>query len=279
MSKSAQSHVLFITCPDRQGLIHKITGVLYRHKLNIIELHEHVDGEDFIMRTVVAGDVKAETLKHDLEKELPDADIRVQSQARKRLLLLASKEPHCLGDLLVRHAAGEYEADILAVISQHDSLRSLAERFDVPYHHVPAEGKSRLEHEAEMEKVIAPYQADYLILAKYMRIFDPSFVSRYQERIINIHHSFLPAFKGANPYAQAYERGVKIIGATAHYVNNDLDEGPIITQSVIPVDHTQNAASLSRAGKDVERLVLSRAVKLVLENRVVLRGHRTLVFD
>ena len=281
--KASAHYILLVVCPDEQGLIHKITGAIYRHKLNIIENHEHVGEEDsiFVMRTLVSGEINESALIKDLKSELPkSAQISLKSKnTKKKLVLLATKEPHCLGDLLLRHSAGELNADLLAVISQHDSLRKLTERFEIPYHHVPVADLSRLEHEQELEKVINPYKPDLLVLAKYMRIFDPSFVKKYEGKIINIHHSFLPAFKGANPYAQAYERGVKIIGATAHFVNNDLDEGPIITQDVIHIDHTKNAAELSRAGKDIERLVLAKGVKLALEDRVILRGSRTLVFD
>jgi formyltetrahydrofolate deformylase len=277
------THILIITCPDQPGLIHAVTGVLARRSLNIVENHEFVDhiNGSFHMRTVVEGALSPDDLLRELKLALPaSADLSLTAQGtKKKLVLLATREPHCLGDLLLRHAAGEMNADILAVVSQYDSLRELVERFDIPYHHVPVGSLSREEHEYRIAETVAPYRPDYIILAKYMRIFSPTFVGRFGNRMINIHHSFLPAFKGANPYAQAYERGVKIIGATAHFVNNDLDEGPIITQSVIPIDHTQDPASLARAGKDVERTVLARALNLVLENRVVIQGTRTVVFE
>lgn len=283
MSTPPSSHILFITCPDQPGLIHKITGVIVRHKLNITENHEFVDqiNKSFLMRTVVEGPITRDALLKDLKTELPSStEIELSPvNQKKRLVLLATKEPHCLGDLLLRHEAGELNADILCVISQYDSLKKLVERFGIPFHHVPVGSHSREAHEMLLEQAITPYRPDFLILAKYMRIFSPEFVRKFGNRMINIHHSFLPAFKGANPYAQAYARGVKIIGATAHFVNNDLDEGPIITQSVIPIDHSQDATSLARSGRDVERSVLAKALNLVLENRVVVQGSRTVVFE
>lgn len=280
--KSSQN-VLLVTCPDESGLIHRITGVLVRHGLNITENHEFVDeiNKTFMMRTVVEGVFDKNALTRELGSSLPTgASVECTPLNRKkRLVLLATKEPHCLGDLLLRHEAGELNAEILAVISQYDSLKKLTDRFGIPFHHVPVGTATREEHEKAMEAAILPYQPDFLILAKYMRIFSPNFVQKFGMKMINIHHSFLPAFKGANPYAQAYARGVKIIGATAHFVNNDLDEGPIITQSVIPIDHSQDATSLARSGRDVERSVLAKALNLVLENRVVVQGSRTVVFE
>jgi formyltetrahydrofolate deformylase len=283
MKKSAlTNHVLLFSCPDEKGLIHRITGILLQHGLNITENHEFVDrgAASFFMRTDVTGDFPIPSLLGELKKELPAGSIiELHPQTPKRLVLLATKEPHCLGDLLLRHSAHELNAEIVAVISQYDSLQKLSERFDIPFHHVPVPGDNRDDHERALLKVIQGYKPDYLVLAKYMRILSSAFVQQFENRIINIHHSFLPAFVGANPYAQAYERGVKIIGATSHFVNQDLDEGPIITQSVISIDHSQDAGALAKAGRDVERMVLARALGLVLENRVIVQGRRTLVFE
>ena len=179
----------------------------------------------------------------------------------------------------MRHAHGELGADILAVVSNHTGLESLTTRFGVPFHHVPHADVSRHEHEAALERVLAPYAPDYLVLAKYMRVLTPDFVGRYAQRIINIHHSFLPAFVGSNPYRQAFERGVKIIGATAHFVTEQLDEGPIIAQAVVSIDHSYRLEEMTRAGRDVEKMVLAKALKLVFEERVFLNGSRTIVFD
>jgi formyltetrahydrofolate deformylase len=275
-------NVLLISCPDQKGLIHKITGVLYKHGLNITENTEFVDhnNQTFFMRTEVLGQIMAGNVISDLKKELPTgAQIELRAQSPKKLVLLATKEHHCLGDLLLRNAAGELQGTILSVISQYDSLKKLVERFDIPFHHVPVdEKKPREDHEKKLKAVIQKYDPDFLVLAKYMRILSADFVRPYANRIINIHHSFLPAFIGKNPYVQAYERGVKIIGATAHFVNEDLDDGPIITQSVIDINHTQDAAAMARSGKEVERMVLARALSLVLENRVIVQGRKTLVF-
>jgi len=172
------------------------------------------------------------------------------------------------------------EAKILGVISNYDSLKNLVEKFDIPYVHVSHEGLSRSEHEAKILEALEQFgDIDYIVLAKYMRILTPEFVERYEERIINIHHSFLPAFIGANPYKQAYDRGVKIIGATAHFVNNNLDEGPIIAQNTIPINHTMDWKQMQRAGRDVEKIVLSKALKLALEDKIFVYANKTVIFD
>jgi formyltetrahydrofolate deformylase len=204
--------------------------------------------------------------------------VRVTTLKKRPLVICATKEPHCLGELLLLNACGELQGDIKAVVSNHDSLRQLVERFDIPFHHVPHEGISREDHEAALLKVIEIYQPDYVILARYMRVLSQNFIRHLTHRIINIHHSFLPAFVGASPYRQAFARGVKLIGATAHYVTEELDAGPIIAQDVTPVDHSFTAERMAQAGRDVEKLVLARAVHLVLEERVFINGPRTVVF-
>jgi formyltetrahydrofolate deformylase len=192
---------------------------------------------------------------------------------------LASKEHHCLADLLVRHEFGELNAHLLAVVSNHNSLGPLVAKFGLPFHFLDHEGSPREAHEAGLQRVVEGYQPDYLVLAKYMRILSAGFVGRFPSRIINIHHSFLPAFAGAKPYHQAFQRGVKVIGATAHFVTEQLDEGPIIVQQVIPVDHTHTPQDLAQAGREVERLALARALKLAFEERVFLCSNRTVIFD
>ncbi len=272
---------VLIDCDDAKGLVYTISKVFYDRDLNIENNREFVDKDAnrFFMRTVVTGTFETEELDGALRKVLPaEADIRVIPPRRKKIVILATKEAHALGDILVRHADGELEADIEAVIANHDTLRDLVERFDIPFHHVPADGLSREEHEARMRERIDRYGFDYIVLAKYMRILTPGFVAAYPQKIINIHHSFLPAFIGANPYKQAHERGVKIIGATAHFVTDDLDEGPIIAQDVIPVNHRFDWKQMQRAGRDVEKIVLSRALALVLHDRVFVNGNKTVVF-
>jgi formyltetrahydrofolate deformylase len=279
---SMRNYVLRICCNDEKGLLHKITGAIYRRDLNVIENGEFVDRKDgiFFVRTAFSGDVDLYEVENELRECLPEITLLdLREQQPRRLLLFGTKEPHCIGDLLLRHAAGEVPARILGVIANHPDLKELTERFRIPFHHVSAEGLEREQHEAEVLKVVRSYNPDYLVLAKYMRVLSRSFVERFENRILNIHHSFLPAFIGRNPYQQAYERGVKIIGATAHFVNEHLDEGPIITQDVLSVSHTQDSADLARSGRDVERVVLARALQWVLEDRVIVHGKRTIVFS
>jgi formyltetrahydrofolate deformylase len=276
-----KNYVLRICCEDQKGLLHKITGAIYRRDLTVTENGEFVDREKkmFFMRTAFSGDVDPYEIENELRETLPGITLLdLHEQTPRRLLVFASKEPHCLGDLLLRHAAGELPARILGVVANHPNLSELTERFRIPFHHIPAEDLDREHHEAEVLKVVRSYNPDYLVLAKYMRVLTRGFVERFENRILNIHHSFLPAFIGRNPYQQAYDRGVKIIGATAHFVNEQLDEGPIITQSILPVSHTQDATELSRSGRDVERVVLARALQLILEDRVIVHGRRTIVF-
>lgn len=276
------THILLIDCPDETGLVHRITGVLYHRGGNVISNHEFVDRatSHFFMRTEFSGDLDPAALASELRTLLPKAAlIRLADNVPRRIVVLATKEPHCLGDLLIRHEYGELNAQLLAVIANHDTLGPLVERFGIPFHHVDHLDVDREEHEAEIERLIDRYTPEYIVLAKYMRILSPEFVAKYAGRIINIHHSFLPAFMGAQPYRQAFERGVKIIGATAHYVNAGLDTGPIIAQSVIPIDHGYTPADMARSGRDVEKIVLARALKLVFEERVFLSGNRTIIFE
>ena len=274
--------LLLVDCPDQRGLIHEITGALSRHGANILTNDEFVDPEAqrFFMRTAFVGPGALADLVGELQAVLPPpATVRIGRAGSHRIVILATREHHCLGELLLRHAHAELGASIQAVLSNHSTLASLTERFGVPFHYVPHERVSRAAHEAAVLEVLEPYQPDYLVLAKYMRILSPGFVDRYRTRIVNIHHSFLPAFVGSNPYRQVFERGVKIIGATAHFVTEELDEGPIITQAVVPVDHRYRPDEMAQAGKDVEKLVLAKALKLVFEERVFLSGIRTVVFD
>jgi formyltetrahydrofolate deformylase len=206
------------------------------------------------------------------------ARVRVTRAERRPIVVCATREPHCLGELLLLDAVGELPGKIVAVAANHDVLRGLVERFGVPFHHVPHEAESREAHEAALAAVIDAHAPEYVVLARYMRVLSPRFIARYTDRIVNIHHSFLPAFAGASPYRQAFARGVKVIGATAHFVTAELDDGPIIAQDVIAVDHTYTPERMAQAGRDVEKLVLARAVRLVLEERVFLHGRRTVVF-
>ncbi|HIM93951.1 MAG TPA: formyltetrahydrofolate deformylase [Campylobacterales bacterium] len=272
---------VLIDCEDAKGLVYKISKVFYDRDLNIENNREFVDKEQgkFFMRTVVTGDFDSDELSISLKAVIPnDANLQVIEPKRKKIVILATKESHALGDILIRYEAGELDANIEAVIANHDTLEGLVKRFDIPFFKVSAEGLSREEHELKVMEIIDQHQFDYIVLAKYMRILTPTFVSIYSKRIINIHHSFLPAFIGANPYKQAHKRGVKIIGATAHFVTDDLDEGPIIAQEVIPVNHRLEWKDMQRAGRDVEKIVLSRALNLVLNDRVFVHGNKTIIF-
>jgi len=243
---------------------------------------EFVDKENnkFFMRSVVDGNINSVELEKSIKDVLPSNSIvKVISPKKKNIIIMATKELHALGDILIRHEAGELEANILAVVSNYDKLESLVKKFDIPFVCVSHEGLERSEHEGKIIKCINSFEdVDYIVLAKYMRILTPRFVEAYKDKIINIHHSFLPAFVGANPYKQAYDRGVKIIGATAHFVNNNLDEGPIIAQEVIHVDHAYGWKDMQRSGKDVEKVVLSRALKLALEDRIFVYANKTVIF-
>ncbi|WP_295420095.1 formyltetrahydrofolate deformylase [Sulfurovum sp.] len=272
---------VLIDCEDAKGLVYKISKIFYDRGLNIDNNREFVDKEHgrFFMRTVVSGVFDLEELLEELKTVTPaDAHIRVIEPKDKKIILMATKESHALGDILIRHADGELGAEIACVIANHDDLERLVRRFDIPFFHIPADGMSREEHEGYIMKLINELEFDYIVLAKYMRILTPTFVRAYEQKIINIHHSFLPAFIGANPYKQAFDRGVKIIGATAHYVTNDLDEGPIIAQDVIPVNHRFSWKDMQRAGRDGEKIVLSRALALVLQDRVFVNGNKTVIF-
>lgn len=272
---------VLIDCEDAKGLVYKISKVFYDRDLNIDNNREFVDKEAnrFFMRTVVSGIFDIKELEDELKSVVPaDAHIRVIEPNDKKIIIMVTKESHALGDILIRHADGELGAQIECVIGNHDTLEELVRRFDVPFFHIPADGMSREEHEGHVMKLINEFEFDYIVLAKYMRILTPDFVKAYEQKIINIHHSFLPAFIGANPYKQAYERGVKIIGATAHYVTDDLDEGPIIAQDVIPVNHRFSWKDMQRAGRDGEKIVLSRALALVLHDRVFVNGNKTVIF-
>ena len=272
---------VLIDCEDAKGLVYKVSKVFYDRNLNIDSNREFVDKEQnkFFMRTVVTGLFEVEELENALKSIAPkNAHLKVIVPRRKKIVILATKESHALGDILIRHEAGELNADIEAVIANHETLKTLVERFDIPFFHVSTEGLSREAHELKVMKVIDTHEFDYIVLAKYMRILTSSFVSAYPQQIVNIHHSFLPAFIGANPYKQAFKRGVKIIGATAHFVTDDLDEGPIIAQDVIPVNHRLEWRDMQRAGRDVEKIVLSRALNFILNDRVFVHGNKTIVF-
>ena len=270
---------LLITCPDRHGIVAAVAGFLAGSGANIVSSDQHStdpEGGEFFMRmefNLEHGDLRAlgRAFAQEVAERL-DMEWRLADAGRpKRMAILVSREDHCLVDLLWRHRRGELDAEIPLVASNHPDHAADVESFGIPYHHVP------YPNEPELLELLRG--ADLVVLARYMRILSGEFLERLGAPVINIHHSFLPAFAGADPYRRAFERGVKIIGATAHFATEVLDEGPIIAQSVIPVDHSYSPGGMAQAGRDVEKLVLARALRLVLEERIFLLGNRTIVFD
>ncbi len=272
-------YTLLIDCDDRKGLVYKISKILYKNDFNIETQQEFVDKENnkFFFRALIAGEIDKEKLKKELLKEVECANIRIFQKRKKRVFIMATKEAHALGDILIKHYSGDLDIEITGVIANRDNLKDLVEKFNIPFYYIPAENKTRIEHENEMLKIITPLNPDFIILAKFMRILTPNFVEKFPDKIINIHHSFLPAFIGANPYKQAYDRGVKIIGATAHFVNNNLDDGPIIEQDVIRVNHEMSWEEMRIQGRDIEKIVLSRAIKLAIEDRIFVYANKTII--
>lgn len=274
--------IVVIQCKDQVGLVSGISGVMAQEKINIISMREHVDTQNsrFFARLELQQPADAASLQEKLQAVLPeDALIQITLQPDKKIVVLVTKEYHCLGDILLRNHFKTLGASVQCVIGNHTTLQDICRRFDVPFHLVSHEQESKVIFEQFLSNTIQQYEADYLVLAKFMRILSPEFVARFPMRIINIHHSFLPAFIGANPYRQAYERGVKLIGATAHFVTNDLDEGPIITQQIIPVSHALTAPDMVKAGKEIETAVLAKALQLVMDDRVLVFKNKTIVFD
>lgn len=274
--------IVRIVSRDEPGLVAKASGILFRHGCNLIENDEYVDRESatFFMRTAFNGDYPEQKLRQELIDAMPkDARVECFRQRRKRIVVLATREPHCLGDLLIRASFDDLYADVPAVISNRELLGGLTRSLGYRFHCISHADIPREEHERLMLEQIAAYEPEYIVMAKYMRILSDDFIRRYENRIINIHHSFLPAFVGANPYRQARRRGVKVIGATAHFASSELDEGPIIAQETSSTTHAQSVKSMIRDGRDVEKSVLSRALRLVFEDRVFVHGRRTVVFE
>ena len=271
---------LLIDTSDDKGLVYNVSKVLFEHGLNIEHNSEYVDKEvnKFFMRSVISGDVNENKLLQNIKLILPnDAYVKLSPKAKKDIVILATKETHCLGDILIRHHSGELNANIQAVVANRDTLKELVEKFNIPFIYITADDISREEHEKKMIKAIKKFDYELIVLAKYMRILTPKFVKTFPKQILNIHHSFLPAFIGANPYKQAFERGVKLIGATAHYVTDDLDEGPIIAQDITRIDHTFSWQNMRDAGRNVEKVVLSNALNLLLKDKVFIYGNKTVV--
>jgi len=275
-----EDYTLLIDTEDAKGLVYNISKVLFANNLNIEQNTEYVDKDTnkFFMRSIISGKISQNILLKELKEVLPqNAEIKLSKKAKKDVVILATKESHVLGDLLIRYIDGELNANIKAVIANHENLRSLVENFDIPFICISADELSREEHEEKVIEKINEYEPELIVLAKYMRILTPNFVDTFPKKVLNIHHSFLPAFIGANPYKQAHQRGVKIIGATAHYVTNDLDEGPIIFQDVVNIDHTYSWQDMRKAGRNVEKIVLSNAFQMLLDDKVFVHGNKTVI--
>lgn len=276
---------LLISCPDQPGLVAKMANFIYSNGGNIIHADQHTDFTAGLFLTRIEWQLEGFNLPRDIigaafQAIAQPLNARWQlhfSDAMPRIAIWVSKQDHCLFDLIWRQRAGELAAEIPLIISNHEKLQPIAAQFGIDFHHLSMSADIKAEQEAKQLQLLKDYNIDLVVLAKYMQVLSADFITQFANTI-NIHHSFLPAFPGANPYQRAYERGVKIIGATAHYVTQDLDEGPIIEQDVVRISHRDQTSDLIRKGKDLERMVLARAVRLHLQNRVLVYGNRTVVF-
>ncbi|MED4647003.1 formyltetrahydrofolate deformylase [Bacillus inaquosorum] len=279
---------LLVSCPDQPGIVSAVSAFLFEHGANIIESNQYTtdpEGGRFFLRIEFDCEgirEKKDTLQEALASIAEKFDMTwslTLASELKRVAIFVSKELHCLHELIWEWQTGNLMAEIAVVISNHEEARELVERLNIPFHYMKANKDIRAEVEKKQLELLEQYNIDVIVLARYMQILTPDFVSAHPNRIINIHHSFLPAFIGANPYKRAYERGVKLIGATSHYVTNDLDEGPIIEQDIERVDHRDNTDALKNIGRTIERSVLARAVKWHLEDRVIVHENKTIVFN
>ena len=274
--------IVVIQCKDQVGLVAAISRVLSEEGLNIVSLREHVDCTEnrFFIRVEADREAPTAMLEARLRSALPsDAVVSVNLRTEKKIAVLVTKEYHCLADILVRHHFKTLGASVQCVIGNYPILEDVCRRFEVPFSHISHQDLEKERFEQKIIDVLLSHQPDYIVLAKFMRILSPVFMTNFPSRIINIHHSFLPAFAGANPYRQAFDRGVKLIGATAHFVTEELDEGPIIAQQIVPVNHSFSVTDMVKAGKEIESAVLARALRLVFEDRVLVYKNKTVVFE
>ncbi len=277
--------ILTLSCPDRTGIVYRVSGLLVEFNGNILDAQQFGDEETgrFFLRVHfdLPPETSADTLRERFAPLADDYGMQWQihdARRRARLLIMVSKQGHCLNDLLFRTHSGQLRADVAAIVSNHPDYEPLARSYGIAFHHLPITADNKAEQEQRLLELVEAERIDLVVLARYMQILSENLCRQLNGRAINIHHSFLPSFKGARPYHQAHKRGVKIIGATAHYVTPDLDEGPIIEQDIERVDHTFEADDLVQVGSDVESLVLSRAVRSHVEHRILLNGNRTVVF-
>ena len=281
---SVQHYVLTLRCADAPGIIHAVSGALLATSANVLEQAQYTNERTgmFAMRTRFESEsTDVEALRVHVEQATTSFDpiITLRNEDdRHRVMIMVSQYDHCLVDLLYRQANGEIPMDVPVIVSNHEVCRPIADQYGIPFRYIPVEKGAKEQAEGELREVMTEFDVDAVVLARYMQILSNDLCGELEGKAINIHHSFLPGFKGARPYHQAYDRGVKLIGATAHFVTADLDEGPIIEQDVERVQHHHTAEELAQIGSDIERLVLARAVKLFAEDRVLLDGHRTVVF-
>jgi len=283
----ANRATLLVVCPDRMGIVAMLAQVLFGHGANILDSDQHIDPVAGMFFQRIRFDAAALTTdRAALEARLRDVSQQLAMTWRlawgtqiRRIAVLVSRQHHCLYDLLIRHRSGELPCEVAMVISNHTTAAPIAAHFDVPFHHLPITGEIRAEQEAAMAALFEHHHVDLIVLARYMQILSPALVARFPSSIINIHHSFLPAFVGANPYRQAFEKGVKLIGATSHYVTAELDQGPIIEQETIRVSHRDSVDDLVRKGRDLEKTVLANAVRWHLQDRVLVYAGKTVVFE
>jgi formyltetrahydrofolate deformylase len=284
---SGSSYIYAAACPDQPGIVAAVSGFLAERRLNILDadqFNDHLNGRFFIrVHFTELGDAfSVQKLREELVPLASRFDMHWSlhdTLERPRLLVLVSKLDHCLHDLLYRHRNGELRADIPMVVSNHKDCYGLAAWYDIPYRHMPVTPETKPQQERKLAEIVEEERIDFIVLARYMQVLSDAFCTAYPQRVINIHHSFLPSFKGAKPYHQAYERGVKLIGATAHYATAVLDEGPIIEQDVVRCSHRDSVDDLVRKGRDLEKVVLARAVRWHLDDRVLAYGNKTVVFD
>jgi formyltetrahydrofolate deformylase len=287
MPETPITATLLISCRDQRGLVASVSDFLYRNDGNIIHADQHTDKEESVFLQRVEWELNGFKIQREdianafqpiADKFGMDWSLRFSDYV-PRVAVFTSKLPHCLYDLLARWRMGEFRAEVPLIISNHSDHRAIADEFGVDFHELPITAATRTQQEAKALELLVAADIDLVVLARYMQVLSEGVVSRYQNRIINIHHSFLPAFAGARPYHNAHERGVKIIGATAHYVTPELDQGPIIDQDVVRVSHRDSVADLIRKGRDLEKIVLARAVDLHLRNRILVYSNKTVVFD
>ncbi|WP_422673188.1 formyltetrahydrofolate deformylase [Candidatus Methylopumilus planktonicus] len=281
------SATLLITCPDTKGIVAAIADFLYQHNANILHADQHQDAENSLFLMRVEWDLKDFSLDEasfaeafqDIAKTYKMTWELKLSKDKLRMAIMVSQYDHCLADLLHRYKNNELQCEIPLIISNHLDAQKLAEFYGIPFFHIPVEKDKKKEAEAEQFALFDKFQVDFIVLARYMQILSEDFVKRYPQRVINIHHSFLPAFIGARPYHRAFERGVKLIGATSHYVTEVLDEGPIIEQDIDRISHRDQVEDLIQKGRDLERIVLSKAVRWHIENRILIYSNKTVIFD